>query len=82
MHLLLLIKKSNFQAITIAYEFNKLRKLKKVSNPSQNVIDFRNKDITQIINNDNVYTCNNITNTTNAVIYNNIIMKNYDESIL
>ena len=75
-------KKSNFQAITIAYEFNKLRKLKKVSNPSQNVIDFRNKDITQIINNDNVYTCNNITNTTNAVIYNNIIMKNYDESIL
>ena len=75
-------KKSNFQAITIAYELNKLRKLKKVSNPSQNVIDFLNKDITQIINNDNVYTCNNITNTTNAVIYNNIIMKNYDENIL
>ena len=65
-------KKSNFQAITIVYELSKLRKLKKVSNSSKNVIDFLNKHITQIINNDNVYTCNNITNTTNAVIYNNI----------
>ena len=66
-------KKLNPQAINIKYELNALNKIKKVTNASKNVIDFLNKHIPQIINDNKVHKQNVINNTvTNKVIHDNI----------
>ena len=66
-------KKLNPQAINIKYELNALNKIKKVTNASKNVIDFLNKHITQIINDNKVHKQNVINNiVVNKVIHDNI----------
>ena len=73
-------KKLNPQAINIKYELDALNKIKKVTNTSKNVIDFLNKQITQIINDNKVHKQNVINNTVaNKVIYDNI--KNADAKL-
>ena len=66
-------KKLNPKAINIKYELNSLNKIKKVTNTSKNVIDFLNKHITQIINDNKVHNQNETNNAiTNTVIHDNI----------
>ena len=65
-------KKLDLQVINIKSELNALLKLKKVTNASNDVINFLNKHITQIIKDNKVHTHDKSNSTIYVVIHDNI----------
>ena len=65
-------KKLDLQVINIKYELSALLKLKKVTNASNDVINFLNKHITQIIKDNKVHTHDKTNSTIYVVIHDNI----------